>query len=163
MADASFDIEATIDRQEVDNALNQAIKEVIGRFDFKGTDTTLAWEGDEMIKIVSVTDDRVDAALDVLKTKLVRRQVTLKGIDVGDHQHIGGGRSRIDVKLRNGMTQEIAKEIIKQIKASKLKVTPTNQGDKIRVVGKNRDDLQQVIALVKAQDYDAPLVFTNYR
>lgn len=163
MAESSFDIEAKIDRQEVDNALNQAIKEVLGRYDFKGTDTEIAWEGEEAIKIVSASDDRVDAALDVLKTRLVRRKVSLKGIDVGEHQEVSGGRSRIDIKLRNGMPQDVAKAIVKQIKASKLKVTPSNQGDKVRVSGKSRDDLQEVIALVKAQDYEAPLVFTNYR
>lgn len=163
MADSSFDIEANVDRQEVDNALNQTIQEVLARFDFKGTDTEIAWEGDEAIKIVSASEDRVDAALDVLKTKLVRRKVSLKGIEVGDHIDVSGGRSRINITLRNTMPQDVAKDIVKQIKASKLKVTPSNQGDKIRVTGKKRDDLQEVQALVKAQDYDAPIVFTNYR
>ncbi len=163
MADSSFDIEANVDRQEVDNALNQAVQEVLARFDFKGTDTEITWEGDESIKIVSASEDRVDAALDVFKTKLVRRKVSLKGIEVGDHIDVSGGRSRINITLRNTMPQDVAKDIIKQIKASKLKVTPSNQGDKIRVTGKKRDDLQEVQALVKAQDYDAPIVFTNYR
>ena len=163
MADASFDIEAQIDRQEVDNALNQAAKEVGQRFDFKGTDTEIVWEGEEAIRLVSASEDRVRAALDVLKDKLVKRKVSLKGIDVGDPRDVAGGRSRIDVTLKTEMPQDLAKDIVKQIKASKLKVTPTNMGDKIRVTGKKRDDLQEVIALVKAQDYDAPLVFTNYR
>ncbi len=163
MADSSFDIEANVDRQEVDNALNQAIQEVLARFDFKGTDTEMGWEGDEAIKIVSASEDRVDAALDALKTKLVRRKVSLKGIEVSDHIDVSGGRSRVNITLRNTMPQDVAKDIIKQIKASKLKVTPSNQGDKVRVTGKKRDDLQEVQALIKAQDYDAPIVFTNYR
>jgi uncharacterized protein YajQ (UPF0234 family) len=163
VAESSFDIEAKVDRQEVDNALNQAAKEVSQRFDFKGTDTELAWEGDEAIRIVSASEDRSRAALDVLKDKLVKRKVSLKAIEVGDPRDVSGGRSRIDVDLRTEMPQEIAKEIVKQIKSSKLKVTPTNMGDRIRVSGKQRDDLQEVQALVKAQDHDAPLVFTNYR
>ncbi len=163
MADSSFDIEAKVDRQEVDNALNQAAKEVAQRFDFKGTDTEVVWEGEEAIRIVSASEDRTTAALDVLKDKLVRRKVSLKGIDVGEPRDVAGGRSRIDVKLKTEMPQDIAKEIVKQIKASKLKVTPTNMGDRIRVAGKKRDDLQEVQALVKAQDFDAPLVFTNYK
>jgi uncharacterized protein YajQ (UPF0234 family) len=162
MADSSFDIEATVDRQEVDNALNQAYREVSQRFDFKGTDTELAWEGDEAIRIVSASEDRSRAALDVLKDKLVKRKVSLKGIDVSDPKDVSGGRSRIDVALRTEMPADIAKQIVKQIKASKLKVTPTNMGDKIRVSGKKRDDLQQVMTLIKGEDYDAPIVFTNY-
>ena len=163
MAESSFDIEAKVDRQEVDNALNQAVKEVSQRFDFKGTDTEIAWEGEEAIRVVSASEDRSRAALDVLKDKLVKRKVSLKAIDVADPRDVSGGRSRIDVSLRTEMPQDIAKEIVKQIKSSKLKVTPTNMGDKIRVTGKQRDDLQEVQALVKAQDYDAPIVFTNYR
>ncbi|MFT5222847.1 MAG: hypothetical protein ACI867_001153 [Glaciecola sp.] len=163
MADPTFDIEANVDRQEVDNAINQAVQEVLTRYDFKNTDTQVAWEGEDAIRIVSASEDRVDAALDVLQTKLVRRKVSLKAIEIGEHRPVSGGRIALDVKLKTEMPQDIAKEIVKQIKASKIKVTPTNQGDKIRVSGKKRDDLQEVIALVKAQDYDAPLVFTNFR
>ncbi len=163
MAESSFDIEAKVDRQEVDNALNQAAKEVSQRFDFKGTDTEIEWEGDEAIRIVSASEDRVTAALEVLKDKLVKRKVSLKGIDVGDPKDVAAGRSRIDIALKTEMPQDIAKEIVKQIKATKLKVTPSNMGDKIRVTGKKRDDLQEIQALVKAHDYDAPLVFTNYK
>ena len=162
MADSSFDIEATVDRQEVDNALNQAAHEIATRFDFKNTDTQISWEG-EGIRIQSQTEDRAKAALEVLRDKLVRRKVSLKAIDASDPKPSAGGSSRIDVALRQGLTSELGKEIVKQIKASKLKVGVTNMGDRIRVSGKKRDDLQEVIALVKAQDYDAPLVFTNYK
>ncbi len=163
MADNSFDIEAGVDRQEVDNAVNQAAREVATRFDFKNTGTEVAWEGTEAIRIQSSTEDRARAALEVLREKLVRRKVSLKAIDPSEPRPAGRGTYRIDVSLRTSMTSDLSKQIVKQIKASKLKVTPTNMGDRIRVAGKQRDDLQEVIALVKAQDYDAPLVFTNFK
>lgn len=163
MADNSFDIEVGVDPQEVDNAINNAQREVATRFDFKGTDTEIAWEGEEAIRIVSSAEDRARAALDVLKDKLVKRKVSLKALDVKEPKEVGGARVRIDISLRTSLSQELAKEIIKQIKASKLKVTPTNMGDRIRVASKSRDNLQEVIALVKAQDYDAPIRFTNYK
>ncbi len=163
MAESSFDIEARVDRQEVDNAVNQAAREVATRFDFKDTGTVVAWEGHDSIRIQSQTEDRARAALEVLKEKLVRRKVSLKAIEAGEPRQAAGGTSRIDVGLRTQMSADLAKEIVKQIKATKLRVTPTNMGDRIRVAGKQKDDLQEVIAMVKAQDYDAPLVFTNYR
>ncbi len=163
MAESSFDIEAGVDRQEVDNALNQAAREVATRFDFKNTGTQIVWEGTEGIRVQSSTEDRARAALEVLREKLVRRKVSLKAIDPGEPRPAAGGTYRIDVRLRTSMTSDLSKQIVKQIKASKLKVTPTNMGDRIRVAGKQRDDLQEVIALVKAQDYDAPLVFTNFK
>ncbi len=163
MANPSFDIVSEVDRQEVDNALNQAAREVGTRFDFKNTATELRWEGHESIRIQSSTEDRALAALEVLREKLVRRKVSLKAIDASEPRAAGGGTYRIDVQLRTEMPAEMAKQIVKQIKASKLKVTPTNMGDRIRVAGKQKDVLQEVIALVKAQDYDAPLVFSNYK
>ncbi len=163
MAESSFDIEAGVDRQEVDNALNQAAREVATRFDFKNTGTQIVWEGTEGIRVQSSTEDRARAALEVLREKLVRRKVSLKAIDPAEPRPAAGGTYRIDVSLRTSMTADLSKHIVKQIKASKLKVTPTNMGDRIRVAGKQRDDLQEVIALVKAQDYDAPLVFTNFK
>ncbi|MFP5309814.1 MAG: YajQ family cyclic di-GMP-binding protein [Actinomycetes bacterium] len=164
MADSSFDIEATVDTQEVDNAINQASKELATRYDFKGTDTEVAWEGGrEGIRIVSASEDRVTAALDVLQEKLVKRKVSLKALDVGEPRDIAAGRSRIDVTLRTGLSSDLAKQIVKDIKATKLKVTPTNMGDKVRVAGKSRDDLQEIQAMVRSKDYDAPLVFTNYQ
>lgn len=163
MAESSFDIEARVDRQEVDNALNQAAREVATRFDFKDTGTVVTWEGNDAIRIQSITEDRTRAALEVLKDKLVRRKVSLKAIEADDPRPAAGGTSRIDVRLRTEMSADLAKQITKQIKAAKLKVTPTNMGDRIRVAGKQKDHLQEVIAMVKAQDYDAPLVFTNYK
>ncbi len=163
MADSSFDIEAGVDRQEVDNAINQAYREVSTRFDFKGTETELAWEGDDGIKLESTSEDRVQAALDVLKDKLVKRKVSLKALDVKDPRDVGGARSRIDIALRTELPADLAKQIVKDIKATKLKVTPTNMGDRIRVTAKKRDDLQEIIAMVKSKDHEAPLQFTNYK
>jgi len=163
MADSSFDIEAGVDRQEVDNAINQAAREVGTRFDFKDTDTTIAWAGDEGITVESASEERVKAALEVLKDKIVKRKVSLKALDVGEPRDVSGGRSRIDITLVTTLSPELAKKIIKDIKDTKLKVTPTNMGDHIRVAGKKRDDLQEIQAMVRAKDHDAPLRFTNYK
>ena len=163
MAESSFDIEAGVDRQEVDNAINQAAKEVGQRWDFKDTETVIEWAGDEAIQIESVSEDRAKAALDVLKDKCVKRKVSLKALDVGEPRQVGGGRSRIDITLTTTLSSDLAKQIVKAIKATKLKVTPTNMGDKVRVAGKSRDDLQEVQAMVRSKDHDAPLRFTNYQ
>ena len=163
MAESSFDVEAGVDRQEVDNALNQAAKEVATRFDFKDTDTTVEWAGEDGITIVSVSEDRARAALEVLRDKCVKRKVSLKALDVADPREVGGGRSRIDVKLVTTMTADLAKQIVKDVKASKLKVTPTNMGDRVRIAGKSKDDLQAVQAMIREADHAAPLRFTNYR
>lgn len=163
MADASFDIEAGVDNQEVDNAINQASKEVLQRFDFRDTDTTVEWAGDEGVTITSSSEDRARAALDVFKDKCIKRKVSLKALDVSDPREIGGQRVRIDISLVTTLTPDLGKAIVKDIKQSKLKVTPTNMGDKIRVVSKSRDDLQAVQKLVKDADHSAPLRFTNYK
>jgi cyclic-di-GMP-binding protein len=163
VAESRFDIEAGVDRQEVDNAINQAAREVATRFDFKGTDTVIAWAGDEAIQVESASEDRAKAALEVLKDKCVKRKVSLKALDVGEPRDVSGGRSRIDVQLISELAADLAKQIIKEIKATKLKVTPTNMGDHIRVAGKKRDDLQEIQAMVRSKDYDAPLRFTNYK
>jgi cyclic-di-GMP-binding protein len=163
MAESSFDIEAGVDRQEVDNAINQAAREVATRFDFKATDTLIAWSGDEAIQVESVSEDRAKAALEVLKDKCVKRKVSLKALDVAEPRDVSGGRSRIDVTLVTTLPHDLAKDIVKAIKATKLKVTPTNMGDRIRVAGKKRDDLQEIQAMVRSKDYEAPLRFTNYK
>ena len=163
MADASFDIEAGVDRQEVDNAINQAAREVGTRFDFRDTDTVVAWSGEEAIQVESVSEDRARAALEVLKDKCVKRKVSLKALDIGEPRDVSGGRSRIDVQLVTTLQADLAKQLVKDIKATKLKVTPTNMGDRIRVAGKKRDDLQEIQKMVQAKDHAAPLRFTNYR
>jgi len=163
MADSSFDIEAGVDRQEVDNAINQAAREVATRFDFKDTDTVIAWSGEESIQVESVSEDRARAALEVLRDKAVKRKVSLKALDIGEPRDVSGGRSRIDVQLVTTLPADLAKQLVKDIKATKLKVTPTNMGDRVRVAGKKRDDLQEIQKMVQSKDHDAPLRFTNYR
>ena len=162
MAEHSFDVVAETDRQEVDNAINQAAKEVAQRFDFKGTGATIAWAGDG-IAVSANSEERVEAALDVLKEKLVKRTVSLKSLEHGAPRPGGKGTYRLDITLVDGIPQEKAKAMVKQIKASKLKVTPSIQGDQLRVSSKSKDALQECQELLRANDQDLPLRFTNYK
>ena len=163
MADSSFDIVSKVDHQEVDNALNQAAKELSTRFDFRGTDTTIAWKGEEVIEIVSSTEERAKAAVDVFKEKLIRRDVSMKAFDAGDPQP-SGKTYRVSGTLKQGIDQENAKKINKLIRDEGPKGVKTQiQGDEIRVSSKKRDDLQAVIALLKGADLDVALQFVNYR
>jgi uncharacterized protein YajQ (UPF0234 family) len=163
VAESSFDVEAGVEHQEVDNAINQAAREVATRFDFKDTDTKVEWAGETGITVESASEDRARAALEVLRDKCVKRKVSLKALDVQDPREVGGGRCRIDVKLVTTMPADLAKQLVKDVKASKLKVTPTNMGDRVRIAGKSKDDLQAVQALIREADHPAPLRFTNYR
>jgi uncharacterized protein YajQ (UPF0234 family) len=158
----SFDIVSEVDTQEVRNAVDQAMREVITRYDFKGTDSSIQLT-DEGIAVESSAEGRLDAAVDVLKGKLVRRKVPLKSIAGGEPKQIGGGRYRAVFTLNEGIAQDAAKELTKTIKEAKLKVQVQIQGDQLRVSGKKRDDLQEVIATVKALDFRLPLQFVNYR
>ena len=158
----SFDIVSQVDLQEVRNAVDQSMREVVNRYDFKGTDTRIELT-DEGITVESASDHRVEAAVDVLKGKLVKRKVSLKSIAGGEPKQIGGGRFRAVFTLNEGIAQDAAKELTKVIKDAKLKVQVAIQGDQLRVSGKKRDDLQEAIALVKALDFRLPLQFVNYR
>jgi cyclic-di-GMP-binding protein len=162
MADSSFDVVSIVNRQEVDNALNQAKKELAQRFDFKNTGTSIDWSG-ESVAIASKTDKRAEAALDVFKEKLVRRQVSLKALESSDPKPAGGGTYRIECAFVQGIPEEKAKTLAKTIRQSKLKVQAQVQGDQLRVSGKNKDDLQKAMALLKENDQGLPLQFTNYR
>jgi uncharacterized protein YajQ (UPF0234 family) len=163
MADSSFDIVSKVDRQEVDNALNQAAKELATRFDFRGTDTTIEWKGDEAIELVSSTEERVKAAVDVFKEKLVRRDISMKAFDAGEPQP-SGKTYKVNGTLKQGITSENAKKVTKIIRDDGPKGVKTQiQGDEIRVTSKKRDDLQAVIALLKQADLDVALQFVNYR
>jgi uncharacterized protein YajQ (UPF0234 family) len=163
MADSSFDIVSKIDHQEVDNALGQAAREIGQRYDFKGTGAEIKWSGDKAIEIAANADDRARAVLDVFKEKLVKRQQSLKILDASEPRQ-SGRESRITVTLQEGISQENAKKISKLIRDEGPKgVKAQVQGDELRVSSKKRDDLQAVIALVKAQDYDFAVQFTNYR
>ncbi|THV40105.1 YajQ family cyclic di-GMP-binding protein [Glycomyces buryatensis] len=163
MADASFDIVSEIDLAELDNAINQAKRELATRFDFRGTGADVERSGDEAAVISAETEDRVTAALDVLKEKLIKRGISLKSLDAGDPR-VSGKESKIDVTFKQGIGTEDAKKIGKIIRDEGPKgVKPQIQGEKLRVTGKKRDDLQAVIALLKGKDLDVALQFTNYR
>ncbi|OBF24249.1 YajQ family cyclic di-GMP-binding protein [Mycobacterium kubicae] len=163
MADSSFDIVSKIDRQEVDNALNQAAKELSTRFDFRGTDTTIAWKGEEAIELTSSTEERVKAAVDVFKEKLIRRDISMKAFDAGEPQ-ASGKTYKVNGTLKQGINSENAKKITKLIRDEGPKTVKTQiQGDEIRVTSKKRDDLQAVQALLKGADLDVAVQFVNYR
>jgi uncharacterized protein YajQ (UPF0234 family) len=161
--DSSFDVVSKIDRQEVDNAVNQAAKEVSQRYDFKGVGASVAWSGQSMILLKASTEDRVKAVLDVLETKLVKRGVSLKALDTSDPKP-SGKEYRIEATLKEGLDQENAKKITKIIRDEGPKgVKAQIAGDELRVSSKSRNDLQTVIALLKGKDLDVALQFVNYR
>jgi uncharacterized protein YajQ (UPF0234 family) len=162
VADASFDIVSKVDRQEIDNALNQAAKEVATRYDFKGTGASIAWSGDDVL-IKGPSEERAKAVLDVFQERCVRRGVSLKALHSGEPQP-SGKEFRLAVTISQGINDEKARAIVKKIKSAGPKgVQAQVQGDQLRVTGKKRDDLQAVIALLKASDFDIPLQFLNYR
>ncbi len=158
----SFDVVCKLDRHEVDNAINQANKELAQRYDFKGTDSSVELTTDGIV-VKSNSEGRLDAARDVLQTKMVKRGVSLKSLDAQKAQPAGGSTWRQLIKLVEGISKEKAKEIVKAIKSSKMKVQASIQGEEVRISGKKRDDLQAAIALLKEQDFDVPLNFVNFR
>jgi uncharacterized protein YajQ (UPF0234 family) len=162
MADSSFDVVSKVDRQEADNALNQARKEVEQRYDFKGTDSSIEWSGDTIL-IKSNSEERALAVLDVFQTKLIKRGISLKSLESGDPQP-SGKEFRISSTLKEGISQENAKKLGKIIRDEAPKTVKSQvQGDELRVTSKSRDDLQATIALLKAADLDLDLQFNNFR
>ena len=163
MADSSFDIVSKLDHQEIDNALNQAQRELTQRFDFKNTGATIEWQGDNGVEITANAEDRALAVLDVFKDKLVKRNQSLKIIDAGEPRQ-SGKDTKLLVALKEGISQDQAKKIGKLIRDEGPKgVKVQVQGDELRVTSKKRDDLQSVISLVKEQDLDFAVQFVNYR
>ena len=158
----SFDIVSEVDIQEVRNACDQASRELQTRFDFKGTDTSIALDED-LIEMRSSTDNRLKAALEVLKEKLVRRNVSLKALNEGPIFPAAKGTVRQSLNVNRGISEEKGREIIKYVKGIGLKVQIQAQKDQLRVTGKKKDDLQQVMSALKEGDFDIPLQFTNYR
>lgn len=161
-AENSFDVVSNVDLQEVRNAVNQAEKEIANRYDLKKAAAVLRLEGEEIV-LEAADDFSVQQSLDVLQSKLVKRGIHLKSLRYGKVEPASGSRARQKITLQQGIPQETAKKIVAEIKAKKLKVQGAIQGDTVRVSGKNRDDLQEVIAVLKALDLDVPLTFTNYR
>jgi uncharacterized protein YajQ (UPF0234 family) len=161
-SESSFDIVNKLDRQEVDNALQQTAKELTQRFDFKGVEAGIKWVG-EAVEIQANSDQRALAVLDAFKGRLVHRKVSLKNIEAGEPR-LSGKLYKIDVELTAGITQENAKKISKLIRDEGPKgVKAQVQGDELRISSKSRDHLQQVQALVNSQDYDFAVQFVNYR
>jgi cyclic-di-GMP-binding protein len=163
VSDPSFDIVSKVERQEVDNALNQTAKELSTRFDFRGTNASVAWAGENAVTLQADTEDRVKAALDVFKEKLIKRNISLKALQAGEPQ-LSGKTYRISADINQGVSTEKAKAIVKRIKDEGPKgVQAQIQGDQVRVTAKKKDALQEVISLLRDADFDIPLQFTNYR
>lgn len=158
----SFDVVSKVENHEVENALQQAQKEVAQRFDFRDTDTSIERKDMEIV-VQSSTEDRARAALTALQEKLAKRKVSLKFFDVGKPEPTSKGGARITLKIKNGVEVDKAKEIVASIKASKLKVQGSIQADQVRVTGKNRDDLQACIRHLRDADFGIVLAFTNFR
>ena len=163
MADEhSFDVVSEVDLQEVKNALQQAMKEIQTRFDLKGSHTEIHL-GEGALELSSIDEFKLKSALEVLKSKLVKRQVSLKALRPGNVESALGGTARQRIELQNGIPIEKGREIVKLIKNTKLKVQASIQGDQLRVTGKNKDDLQKIIQLLRDTDLDIHMEFTNYR
>jgi cyclic-di-GMP-binding protein len=164
-SNASFDISTGADLQEVDNAVNQAVKEIAQRYDFKGTHCTIDFDREKAEIRLSADDEfRMDAVVDVLQTRMIKRGVPIKNMKVGDLETATGQSVRRTMTLTQGIPQDIAKKIIKSIKDSGLKKTQaTIQGDEVRVTSPSRDDLQSVIAHLRNEDFGIELRFGNYR
>ena len=163
MAENSFDIVSKVDLQEVSNAIQQALKEVHTRFDLKDSKSSITMEGKEAIVLASVDDYKLKAVNDVLQQKLVKRGVPLRALVYGAVEPAAGSSARQRITMQQGIPIEKAREIVKLIKDSKKKVQASIQADVVRVSGKDRDTLQEIIALLKAHDFGIDMQFANYR
>ena len=161
-ADFSFDIVSEVSMPELTNAIDQAQREIAQRFDFKGTETAISRD-DKLIEIRSSTEDRLKAALEVLKERAVKREISLKALAPGPVQPAAKGSFRQSIHVNVGISDEKAKELTRFIKGTGAKVQTQIQGDKVRVTGKKKDDLQDVIQAVRGHDFGVPLQFTNFR
>ena len=162
----SFDVVSNIDVQEVSNAVHQATKEIQTRFDFKGSKSSISFDGKEEIVLISDDEQKLKSVVDILKEKLIKRKVPLNGIDYGKVEEAAGSTVRQVAKLQQGISSEKAKEIVKMIKNSKLKkVQASIQADQVRVTSPNKDELQEVIKMLRESEASIgiPLQFTNYR
>ncbi len=158
----SFDIVCKLDAQEIDNAIHQTRKEIAQRFDFKGTKTDVTHEGDTLV-LTSADDFKVRALNQILREKLARRNVPLKALTEGPIEPAAGGTARQKITLQQGIATEKAREIVKLVKDTKLKVQVAIQGDQVRVTGKKRDDLQAIIQMLRGRDLGIAMQFVNFR
>ena len=163
MPENSFDVVSKIDLQEVSNAIQQALKEVHTRFDLKDSKSSIEVEGKDAIVLHSIDEFKLKAVNDVFQQKLVKRGVPLKGLTYGAVETALGGRAKQRITMQQGIPIEKAREIVKLIKNSKKKAHASIQGDLVRVSGRDRDTLQEIIALLKQQDFGIDMQFTNYR
>jgi uncharacterized protein YajQ (UPF0234 family) len=162
-SESSFDIVSKIDHQEADNALNQVVKEISTRFDFRGVGASIAWSGEAAVEIRASSEERANAVLDVFRDKLVKRGVSLKHLDPGEPK-LSGKEYRIAVAIKEGISQDNAKKVSKIIRDEGPKgVKAQIQGEELRVTSKSRDDLQAVMSLLKSKDFDFALQFPNRR
>ncbi len=160
--DASFDVVSEVDMQEVNNAVNQTLKELTQRYDFKGSKSTVEIDGNS-VKILTEDDMRLKSIIDILQSKFIRRGVSIKNLDYGKSENASGGMVRQTVTVKQGIESDVAKKLTKDIKDSKIKVQTQFMDDQLRVSGKKIDDLQAVIALLKEKDYGLELQFKNFR
>lgn len=160
--DCSFDVVSEVNMQEVDNAVNQAKKEIGTRYDFHGSKSEISLDGDT-IKVVSDDEYKLNAVIDVIKGKMVKRGVALKNLDYGKVEPASGATVRQVITIKKGISKETAKEVVKLIKNMKLKVTAQIMEDQVRVAGKDKDSLQAVIGMLKQQDLPVELQFVNFR
>lgn len=160
--DCSFDVVSEVDLQEVDNAVNQALKEVGQRFDFRGSKSTITLDG-VTIKVVSDDDHKLNNVVEILQSKIIKRGISLKNLDYGKIESGFSGTSRQIITVKKGLDKEKAKAVIAFIKTSKSKVQAQVQDDQVRVTGKNKDDLQNAIAELRQHDFDIALQFINFR
>ncbi len=158
----SFDIVSEIDMQEMDNAINQVKKEVATRYDFKGSNSSIDL-ADDGISVVGDSDARINTITEILRAKMVKRKLDSKCLEYGDVEDASGSNKRQQIGIKQGVSSELAKKIVKLIKQEKMKVQAAIQGEQVRVTGKKRDDLQAVMTLVRSMDADRPLVFSNFR
>jgi uncharacterized protein YajQ (UPF0234 family) len=163
MSDSSFDVVSKIDQQELDNALNQARKEIAGRFDFKNSKTEIDYDGKAVITVVSDDELKLKNVMDIIQSKAVKRGIDIKAFEFGKPEPAAQNTMRQTINLRSGIPKDKSKALMDAIKSLKLKVSAQYQDEQIRVSGKNRDDLQKVIAHLRALDYELPLQFVNYR
>jgi len=159
----SFDVVSKVDLQEVSNAIQQALKEIHTRYDLKDSKSSIEMDGKEALVLASADEFKLKAVNDVLQSKLVRRSVPLKAFNYGSIEPAAGSTVRQRVTMQQGIPIEKAREIVKLIKTSKKKVQAAIQGDLVRVSGKDRDTLQEIIVLLKQQDFGIDMQFTNYR
>lgn len=163
--DCSFDVVSEFDKQELVNAIDQVKRDITSRFDLKNSNSSVELEADKCITVTTNDDMKLRNIYDILQSKLVKRGLSIKILDAQPIENALGGNVRQIYNLRKGLTQELAKKIVADIKDSKLKVQASIQGEQVRVSGKSKDDLQDVIKLLRANEdkYDYPLQFTNYR